>query len=198
MKKKNGIWVLLSAVFAFCMLTGCEEEDDNMPDDVVLAVSDNTMDFSTYKTFTVMEASVDDGQTLPEDLPAGNVVTLNNAIAAELKAIGLKQVTEDADLLVGALIRTSEVDAVVTGYWYDYYYGWYWGYYDVWYDAELVTFDVGTLIIDAVDVKDPEEAEDDRLVFRGAYSGVMYDDAEDASDRINAAVEKIFKQWPLE
>jgi inorganic pyrophosphatase/exopolyphosphatase len=60
-----------------------------------------------------------------------------------------------------------------------------------------VEFEVGTIIIDAVDMKDPVDTEDDRLVFRGAASGVMYDDAEDATDRIEDAVHRIFTQWPL-
>jgi hypothetical protein len=76
------------------------------------------------------------------------------------------------------------------------YYGWYWGYYESWYDSEQVTFDMGTVVIDAVDVKDQTDPDDDRLVFRGIASGLLYEGSDDATDRIENAVHYIFHEWP--
>jgi hypothetical protein len=98
--------------------------------------------------------------------------------------------------LVGAYILINRVEGTATGYWYDMYYGWYWGYYESWYDSEQVTFDMGTVVIDAVDVKDQTDPDDDRLVFRGIASGLLYEGSDDATDRIENAVHYIFHEWP--
>ena len=162
------------------------------------AISDATADFRAYKTFAIAEPPPD-LESPPADIPAGDRLVLNNSIVEELKDLGLTQTAADgADLLVASFARIEVVQAEVTGYWYDYYYGWYWGYYDQWYDEEIEYFPVGTLVIDAIDVRNKADEKDDRLVFRGSYMGLFNENASDRTDRIQEAVHVIFKEWPSE
>ena len=199
MKRSTTSRLLILAAMPALMLGGCvyEEEGDNLPDDVT-AISDVTANFGVYKTFAIAEAPPNP-ENPPDDIPAGDRAILNQSIIDELKALGLNQTAEEgADLLVASFIRTEFVRAEVTGYWYDYYYGWYWGYYEQWYDEEIQYFKAGTLVIDAIDVRDRANQEDDRLVFRGAYMGLVNESASDNTDRIEEAVQLIFSEWPSE
>ena len=186
----------LIAILFLSLLVGCSDEDSGSSSDTVLAISDNTADFSTYQTFAVVAPS-DDSENPPANLPEGDILALQNAIISALEALGLTQATEaEADLRVGAFIRVDTVESTATGFWYEYYWGWYWGYSETWYDEDIIEFDVGTLVIDAVDTRDKENADDDRLVFRGAALGLVGEESSDTSSRIEAAVDDIFDKWP--
>lgn len=125
----------------------------------VNVVFDPDVDFSQYRTFAVR----DDGDAEasdPDDLdPATrrDLALVNALAAAELRDLGLIEVSEDeADLLAFSLGRTDTgrrvVWSCVGGAWGGY---WYWGfyYYDpcAWVDADYVRVDRTTLVVGLID-----------------------------------------------
>lgn len=188
------------AALAFTLIAACTEEDDQLPDTPIInAVYDMSADFSSYKTFDVIEPS-----EVPADEPAPQAYLESNreavvqAIVTEMEARGYVRAGADADLVITPLVRLQDVEVAVQEAWYDYYYGWYWGYGYPWYDEDIVTLEAGTLIIDAVDVGERENVEDDKLVFRGYATAVLPDQPTDVSHEISAAVADIFDHWPTE
>ena len=185
------------AILALGSITACPSEDDQ--DKVVAAGAyDADVDFSAYKTYDVVE---------PDDIPAGekvpmayleaNRVAVLQSIVHEMEQRGYVLDEKDPDLKISPFVRMQNVEVTVAKpYWYDYYYGYYWGYSYPWYDYDVVDFKAGTLVIDAVDVGDPNNEMDDLLVFRGYATAMLPPKPTDVSDRIPGVVAEIFDFWP--
>ena len=196
-KTTNEVLVLLFAAVGFGVFA-CSSSDSSDPLETTTAVWDHAVDFSAYQTFALVEPPEDEEQ--PGDITEGVRLALIEALTDELEDVGLTESAsiEDADLKVTSFVKVKTVDSTVTGYWYEYYYwGWYWGYDEYWYENDEVQFDMGTLIVDAVDVGDAGD-EDDKLVFRGVAIGVVNDSPSEAPARIENAVEDIFEFWPAD
>jgi hypothetical protein len=180
----------------YLIVAGCESEGSNTPSDTVISYSDNTVSFAAFSTYALVE-SEEDPENPPPNVSEGDKQALISAIISNMNALGYVQVAEDeADLLISSFGFIETLEAMVTGYYYEYYYGWYW-YDKYWYyDEDEVEFDVVTVVVDAVDVKNKEIEEDDRLVFRGNAFGIFADEPSESANRITDAVNQIFDEWP--
>jgi hypothetical protein len=185
------------ATMALASLAACHDDDD---DDKVIALGayDANVDFSAYKTYDVIEPDdVPSGETVPMAYLESNRIAVIQSIVHEMAQRGYVLDEDDPDLLISPMVRLQNVEVTVAKpYWYDYYYGYYWDYAYPWYDVDVVELRAGTLIIDAVDVRDPDDDSDDRLVFRGYVTAVLPDQPTDVSARIRGVVADIFDYWP--
>jgi hypothetical protein len=181
------------------LLAACtEDKDEELPElPVVAGLHDMTVDFSSYKTFDVVEpGEVPADEPAPKAYLESNRIAVVQAIIAEMEERGYVRDQNDPDLLVSPLVRLQEVEVVVTEAWYDYYYGYYWGYGYPWYDQDVVQLEAGTLIIDAVDVGERENVDDDKLVFRGYATAIMPPQPTDVSHELTEVISEIFDFWP--
>jgi hypothetical protein len=182
------------------LLSACTEEEEQFPDaPIINAIYDMTADFSTYQTFNVVDpGDVPADEPAPEAYLESNRRAVVESIVSEMEARGYVRDQADPDLVITPFVRLQDVEVTVQQAWYDYYYGWYWGYGYPWYDEDVVTLAAGTLIIDAVDVGERENVEDDKLVFRGYATAILPGQPTDVSDEISAAIAEIFDHWPSE
>jgi len=139
--------------------------------------------FSVYKTVTISDA-----KTELDPFIAGRI---RAALEVQLAAKGISRVPSDGDLVVHAHVRARTDTTVSTwggGWGYGYYGGGYYGGNHV--DVRNVR--VGTLVIDLVDRAKGE------AVWRGIAEGTIDQNAtpQESEAHINAAVEKIFREYP--
>jgi len=183
--------ILAAALLAFTLACGCAPIS-------VHVRYDPKVDFSDYKTF--------DWIPRPEkDNPAADVVpgfrekvrlTLERLLAER----GITPAPEgsQADLHVAFYFHISQHSRAwwVSNWGYPYY-PWvgYWGYrWDPWFDpwspgwVEVVSYDVGTMVVDVV------EAKTKRLVWRGWGRGVTDPQAPD--QKLLEAVRRIMNRFP--
>lgn len=185
------------AIVALTLLAGCPKNEDNSL--YVFGAYDETADFSSFQTYDVVQPDdVPDDQKAPKAYVAANRKAVIESIMDEMEDRGYVRDPSDPDLLVSPLVRHQDVEVTVVTpyYWYDYYYGAYWGYAYTWYDIDIVKLDAGTLIIDAVAVGDPEETDDDKLVFRGYATAILPEEPADISAKLPEVVARIFNFWP--
>ena len=196
MRHKN----IRCAALVLATVVACTEEDEQLPEaPLVAGVYDMTADFASYQTFDVIQPdAVPADETAPAAYLESNRIAVTQAIIAEMEARGYVREQADPDLVISPMVRLQDVEVVAEEAWYDYYYGWYWGYGYPWYDVDVITLEAGTLIIDAVDVGERENVEDDMLVFRGYATGIMPEQPTDVSDELDRAIAEIFEFWPSE
>jgi uncharacterized protein DUF4136 len=150
--------------------------------------------FSTYRTYALV---------MPPDTGAQQLLDqrVRGAVLAQLESKGLVPADrENADLYVGYGLVDKTHTAV-----YSYGDGWGWG--DRWgwrywrwgvawpmaVQRDVETYTDGTVVVTLVDAKTRE------VVWEGEIPGVVsipVDNPLDATDRINAAVEKLFERYP--
>lgn len=190
---------LVGAAVAFGVLAGCPADDDDDSEIDVSGTYDESVDFSAYKTYAIVQADDDpkDERTPPAAYLESNRIAVIQSIMHEMAARGYILDTSNPDLRISPFVRLRDIDVTVAQpYWYDYYYGYYWGYGYPWYTWDVVHLEEGTLIIDAVDVGIPDDPEDDKLVFRGHATGILPPQPTDISNQIPGIVAKIFRFWP--
>jgi len=184
---------------ALTLFVACKDDEQPPESAAIGGVYDMTVDFRAYQTFDVVEPD-----KVPADEPApkayleSNRIAVIQSIVREMEERGYVRDQADPDLLITPMVRLQEVEVVVQEVWYDYYYGWYWGYGYPWYDQDVIVLEAGTLLIDAVDVGEWDNAEDDQLVFRGYATALLPNQPVDVSDRIPEVVSDIFDLWPAE
>jgi hypothetical protein len=134
-------------------------------------------DFSKYRTYTWVKPVRPTSNPLMDE----RIVA---AIDSQLQAKGLRKVDSNGDMLVtySAGVR-KETSAIATGGG-----GWRWG--GGMGRIDPVIDNVGTLVVDLSD------AEQKKLVWRGAASGTLSDKADKNTNKIDKAVQKLFKQYP--
>lgn len=189
----------LYATLALTMLVACKPAEEQLPEGaVIVAVHDMTADFASYRTYDVVEPNdIPAAETAPRSYLESNRIAVIQSIIREMEARGYVRDQADPDLLLSPLIRLDQAEVLVEqAYWDAYYYGWYWGYAYPWYDQDVVVLGAGTLIIDAVDVGERENVEDDVLVFRGYAEAILPTQPTDVSEQISDAVAQIFNYWP--
>jgi hypothetical protein len=187
------------AILALSSITGCADDEEEIPGlPYVTGVYDRTADFSEYETFDIVEPEeVANDQTMPAALIEANRIAITNAIVDELEDRGYVRDEDSPHLKVTTFVRYREYEVVTErAYWQDYYYGWYWGYGYPWYNRNIVEYEAGTLIIDAVEVGEPEDETDDMLVFRGVAGAMLPERPVDLTDDIPVIVDEIFDYWP--
>ena len=134
--------------------------------------------FSVYKTVTISDA-----KTELDPFIAGRI---RAALEVQLAAKGISRVPSDGDLVVHAHVR-ARTDTTVSSWSGGWGYGYYGGNH-----VDVRNVRVGTLVIDLVD-----RAKGD-AVWRGIAEGTIDQNAtpQESEAHINAAVEKIFREFP--
>jgi hypothetical protein len=174
---------LVALGLAVVLLAGCATVS-------VATDYDRSTDFAKYRTYKfvgghiVNNGVLDDGNTLVRD-------RIESALTRELQSKGLTPATGDPDLFVGYMAgarRRTEIEGMgpytpgVGPYWNS---GWWTPGYMEWWTR---SYEEGTLVIDLVD------APSKRLVWR-AYTRAEVS-APVTEKKVNAAVEKAFKDFP--
>ena len=142
---------------------------------------DRTVDFSKYKTFMWIR------EPKPENpLMKQRVI---DAVNAQLEAKGLRLVTKNADLGVSANTATKERHTLQS--FYDGFPGgWRWHRYWGPVTTTVETYEVGTLVVDLFD------RETKQVKWWGFSSATLSDKEEKNAEKLNKAVEKMFKDFP--
>ena len=140
---------------------------------------DHSKNFSDYKTFTWLRPP-----HLADPLMDSR---LQDAINKELTSKGWTQVSQGADIGIVANGATQQQHSLTT--FYDGFGGWRWRGLGT-ATTTVDTYTVGTLVVDLFDTKTKE------LVWRGTASDTLSDKPEKNTDKLNKAVEKLFKDFP--
>lgn len=142
---------------------------------------DHMANFSAYKTFMWLREP-----RVRDPLMRRRVV---DAVNAQLTAKGLQLVTEGADLGVianGSTMQEQTLETFYTGFG-----GWGWrGWNDGFATTYPETFTVGTLVVDLFDTRTKQ------VIWRGTATDTLSDKPEKTAEKLNKAVETIFKKFP--
>lgn len=174
------------------LVAACAEEEPEPEYQPSVDIEVNPdVDLSKYMTFDIVNPSPNAAGDPPANFAEAQA-ELEEAIVAELGDKGLTRDRESPQLLVNPLVSTTPATGVQQ--FYESVYGWYWGYEVLW----TVKYDYieGTLVLDVLDRRDPEDTSDDVLVYRGAASGLMAEDIEVIKLQIRNATHAIFASWP--
>jgi len=141
---------------------------------------DPAASFPSYKTYSWRE-----GTKLPNPLSEQRLIA---AVDAQLKAKGLTRVDSAGDISVtyhASADKQLDVQTFQTG-----------GYYGCWggcmgtSSTSVKPVTVGTVIVDIVDTKT------NKMVWRGTGTDTVSGDASENAQKINDAVEEMFKNYP--
>ena len=142
---------------------------------------DHNANFSQYKTFMWLREP-----RMSDPLMRQRVI---DAVNAQLTAKGLRLVTDGADLGVVANSSTRQEQSLQT--FYTGFGGWGWrGWNDGFATTYPETFTVGTLVVDLFDSRT------EQVVSRGTSSETIPDKPEKTAEKLNKAIEKMFKDFP--
>ena len=192
---------VLALLGAMAVFVGCSDDEKQETQTVKHEINED-VDFSTYKTFDLVDpiggetegdAGVSDAGDAPLDLEDINAEILSE-IETQMEGLGLTRDKADPDLMVSYFTNEDPSKTSVT--FYDYFYGYYWGYEFTW--TVNVEYDAGTLIIDVVDLGDSPDVKDDVLAFRGTAEGVLAQNQDVRLMQMRNAVDAVFKGWPSE
>jgi hypothetical protein len=175
--------MLLLAALSMLLLVAC--------DDKVNVDFAREAPFETYNTFAwapTAETSLEQSYPLIHS-------RLKNTIEQYLTRGGMIEDTKDPDLYV--TYHTSSktelnVDTTHFGYGYGPGWGWYRGYYGAGMGSSTTTvreYERGTLIVDIWDARKKE------LVWRGSASGIIPEDPNKVSGKLDKFVANMVKEW---
>lgn len=180
--------IALTAALAALLVTACASEP------ATVSSKDSTADFSSYKTYAFLVDMAEDKSAFQ----SLDTTYLKDAVAREMGARGLQQVTENPDLLINFSIESSEkirsrqVPTGGFGIGYDPFYD---VYYDGWgttHTTQIDQYTEGKLNIDAIDVAAR------KLVWQGSTKGRITRKVEENwQATLNEAVKEIFLQFPI-
>jgi hypothetical protein len=145
----------------------------------VMVDFDHSVEFSQYKTFMWIREP-----EMADPLMKDRMV---EAINAQLTSKGLQLVSAGADLGIVANAATRNKHTLNT--FYSGYGGWRWG---GWGMATTIpeTYTVGTLVVDLFDARAK------RVIWRGTSTETLPDKPDKTAEKLNKAVEKMFKDFP--
>ena len=138
---------------------------------------DHNTNFFKYKTFMWVQEP-----KTAEPFMKDRIV---QAINTQLQIKGLRQVSECADLVLGANVATEEKHT-----WETYYSGSGWGWGGGWATTTVETYEVGTLTVDLFD------ANSKKLVWQGVGIDTLSHKPEKRTKEFDKVVEKMFKDFP--
>ncbi len=138
---------------------------------------DPAVDFGAFKTYAWTTGT-------PSPNPLGEQ-RIHDAVDKALQAKGLKLVTSNPDVVVAThAVAKEEKELVSTGYGGPYRWGGGMS------STSVNTYVKGTLAVDLY------SAQTKKLAWRGVGSDTMSDKAEKNAEKVNKAVEKMFKAYP--
>lgn len=138
---------------------------------------ERNVDFSTFKTFQILKQK----NGFPVGANPINKQRIDRAILKEMNELNF-DTSKNPDILIAWFVKVKEVEEVNV----------YHDYYDRWNRARWVDvnrYQQGTLIIDIID---PNKKE---VVWHGTTSDRIYDDMQDVEEKINEAVNAMFRKF---
>jgi Domain of unknown function (DUF4136) len=138
---------------------------------------DHTANFSKYKTFMWVHE--------PDTNEPFMKTRIVDFVNSQLKYRGLRQVSEGADLAIGANVATEEKHT-----WDTYYSGDGWGWGSGWSTTEMRTYEVGTITVDLFD------AQSHKVVWQGVGVDKISTKPEKQTKDTNKQIEKMFRSFP--
>ncbi len=167
--------------------------------DRVTSDYDHAVDFSQYKTFMWIQK--------PKCKEAFMAERIVSAINAQLVAKGLSEVSENANIAVGANFATEEQHELETYYsgsswwgwdgrWPEAYYGgpgwrgWDGGWDAGWSTTRVKTYEVGTVTVELFDARSR------RLAWQGVGTDELSARPEKRTREIDKEIQKMFKDFP--
>ena len=145
--------------------------------DKVRSDFDHSADFSKYKTFMWVHEP-DTKEPFMKD-------RIIKAVSAKLESRGFRQVSQGADMAVGANLATEERHT-----WDTYYSGSDWGWGPTWSTTEERTYEVGTLTVDLFD------AESHKPIWQGVGVDKVSSKPEKQTRDTDKQIEKMFRYFP--
>ena len=139
--------------------------------------ADPAATFDQYKTYMWV-----DGTKSPNPLGEQRI---HAAVEERLAAAGLRKATENPDLAVATHVLVDEKKEL-TAYGFGAYPRWGGGIST----ARVDTYVQGTLVLDMYDAKTKQ------MVWRGVGTDTASDKAEKNTEKVNRALDKMFKQYP--
>ena len=186
MKRLNVLWLLSLGIW----LSGCSASRVNTD-------SDPKMNLSSYHTFRFTDS---DDQAGPNPLYHSSILenAIHAQIAMELEKRGIREDTQQPDMLVAYHTYTEKKQSSVNNYYPMMYGGWSWRFYPWGYtpypygywNGYNRNYTEGTLIIDAIDAKS------NQLVWRGSISDAI-NTPSDLHSKAVKAVKLVFKKFPI-
>jgi Domain of unknown function (DUF4136) len=167
----------LAVIFVIGMFLSSSVEAQKVEKDY-----DRHANFSQYHTFMWLRAP-----KMHDPLMAQRVV---EAVNAQLTAKGWQQVSEGADVGIVANGATQQQQTLDTFYNDFPGWRWRWGVADA--TTTVTTYTVGTLVVDLFDAKTKQ------AIFRATASDTLSDKPEKNADKLNKAVERMFRDFPPE
>ena len=165
------IWVMLG----FALFLAVAARADKVTSDY-----DRSVDFSKYKTFMWVKE--------PEPAEPFMKDRIMASVNEELKARGMRQVDEGADMGVGSNVATEQRHT-----WETYYtgtgWGWDWGG-GGWSTTEMRTYDVGTLTVDLFDTNNH------RVIWQGVGVDEISPKPAKQTKSYDKQIEKMFRKYP--
>ena len=149
--------------------------------DRVTADRDHAVNFSEYKTFMWIQKPKSN-----EPFMADRIV---EAVNAQLRLKGFREVNEEADMAVGANLATEEQHE-----WETYYdgSGWGWGWDGGgWATTKVKTYEVGTITVDLFDARGK------KLMWQGVATDEVSSRPQKRTRETDKQIEKMFKKFPL-
>lgn len=178
---KKSCATLLTVLVA--ALTGCSSMQ-------VYIDYDRSADFQAYETFMFVDHPEDSMSTVAPLIHD----RLVDSISAAFEDAGYQRVEQDGDLMVTYYTSTEQefrADTTHWGYgypspWYRYGYGYGgWGWGGSVGTTQVTSYDVGTLVVDAVD------AAEKTLIWRGVASDVVPDSPDKLSKKLDSAIDRM-------
>jgi hypothetical protein len=145
--------------------------------DKVTSDYDHTVNFAQYKTFIWIHE--------PETGDPFMAQRIMNSVNTQLQLRGMRQVSEGADLAVGANLASEEKHT-----WETYYSGSDWGWGGGWATTEVRTYEVGTLTVDLFD------AESHKVIWQGVGIDKIDAKPEKETKDYRKQIEKMFRGFP--
>jgi len=215
----KAIYFLL--LFSSVILSGCvrypDKSDEERDKDVSLTYYDNTIDYSQYATYAIVEHV---GEVAVESdslivTISGKSTLILDKINENLTSYGLQEVPSAAnpDLLVNAHVLTLDVEysSYYGGYWdmgyyysYDpYYYGspYYWGYggYSYYYPYSYgytYSSTYGSVLMEIIDSKNTNNITSQiKMIWSGMVVGTV-NSTTGIDQRITSGIDECFAQSP--
>jgi hypothetical protein len=210
--------VLASLAVPSSLVTGClsyPNSDERLDDEIVITHYKNETEFGDYKTFSLSPEIVvfkeDDGEIAREVLDEDLAQPVLDQVEQNLADRGYTKVARDENPDLG--ITVSVLSGTVTGFYTDYW-GYYWGYpYYPYYPYYYVySYNTGTVVVDAADLKDAPPREPDAglppfegdggalgkldVLWSGLVYGVLSSSEAQNVQRAVEGVDQAFKQSP--
>lgn len=201
--------VSFAILVATLMFTGCSKYPPDSvtteENDMIGSLYDQSADFSSYKTFaivdTVLSIRREDGKPIPDTSVSRFNDRIIKQIADGMIVKGYTRVSKDStpDLGIDVSIIVDENIGSYT-YWGGYpgYWGWYG--YSYWYSYPTTTYyryEQGTLVMNMIDIKNKDDVSKELpVIWNNIAAGLVSDNVNYNYSRIERAINTMFEQSP--